>query len=47
MIKIGVVQATPSLFDADKTIQIVKKWILKASQGKCHLVLFPEALLCE
>jgi nitrilase len=45
MIKIGVVQATPSLFDADITIQIVKKWILKASQEKCHLVLFPEAFI--
>ncbi len=45
MIKIGVVQATPSLFDADKTIQIVKRWIQKASQEKCQLVLFPEAFI--
>ena len=45
MIKIGVVQATPSLFDADKTLQTVKKWIQKASQERCQLVLFPEAFI--
>ena len=45
MIKIGVVQATPFLFDAAKTLQAVKKWIEKASQEKCQLVLFPEAFI--
>ncbi len=45
MIKIGVVQATPSLFSSDKTIRIVEKWIRKASQEKCRLVLFPEAFI--
>ena len=45
MIKIGVVQATPTLFDVAKTLQTVKIWILKASQEKCQLVLFPEAFI--
>ena len=45
MIKIGVVQATPSLFDAAKTLQTVKQWTRKASQEKCQLVLFPEAFI--
>lgn len=45
MIKIGVVQATPSLFNADKTFLAVRKWIQKASQDKCQLVLFPEAFI--
>jgi nitrilase len=45
MNKIGVVQATPCLFDVDNTIPIVEKWIRKASQEKCQLVLFPEAFV--
>jgi nitrilase len=45
MIKIGVVQATPSLFDRDKTMEIVEKWLRKSSEEKCQLVLFPEAFI--
>jgi nitrilase len=45
MIKIGVVQATPSLFDANKTLLIVSEWVQKASKEKCELVLFPEAFI--
>ena len=45
MIKIGVVQAAPFLFDVDKTLQTVKKWTQKASREKCRLVLFPEAFI--
>lgn len=45
MIKIGVVQASPSLFSSEKTVRIVEKWIRKASQEKCQLVLFPEAFI--
>jgi nitrilase len=45
MIKVGVVQAAPSLFDVDKTLQTVKNWVQKASKDKCQLVLFPEAFI--
>lgn len=45
MIKIGVVQATPSLFRKDESLQIVENWIKKASAKKCQLVLFPEAFI--
>jgi len=45
MIKIGVVQASPSLFKRDQTLEIVERWIRKASDEKCQLVLFPEAFI--
>ncbi len=45
MIKIGVVQATPSLFKRDQSLEIVERWIKKASDEKCQLVLFPEAFI--
>ena len=45
MVKIGAVQATPSLFDADKTLLIVSEWVQKASKEKCQLALFPEAFI--
>lgn len=44
-IKVGVVQATPALFDIDKTIQIIIDWIEKAARQQCQLVLFPESFI--
>jgi nitrilase len=45
MIKIGVIQATPVLFDRDKTIDVVGDWINIAAMKGCKLVLFPEAFI--
>lgn len=44
-IKAGVVQATPALFDIEKTIEIVLHWLEKAVEEKCELVLFPESFI--
>jgi len=44
-VKVGVVQATPALFDIEKTICIIKTWIEKASEEKCEFVLFPESFI--
>jgi nitrilase len=45
MVKVGVIQASPSLFDKDRTMKKVSDWISKASSGGCDLVLFPEAYI--
>jgi len=44
-IKAGVVQATPALFDIEKSIDIVCHWIEKGAQSGCELLLFPESFI--
>lgn len=44
-IKVGVVQATPALFDIEKTVQIVIKWIEEGAAAGCELLLFPESFI--
>jgi nitrilase len=45
IVKVGVVQATPALFDIQKTVQIVIAWIEKAAHEGCELLLFPESFI--
>lgn len=44
-VKVGVVQATPALFDIEKTVQIVIEWIEKGAAAGCELLLFPESFI--
>ena len=44
-VKVGVVQATPALFDIEKTVQIVIDWIEKGAKEGCDLLLFPESFI--
>ncbi|MVM40336.1 nitrilase [Spirosoma sp. HMF3257] len=44
-IRVGVVQATPALFDLEKSVDLVIRWIEKAAQEGCQLVLFPESFI--
>lgn len=44
-VKVGVVQATPALFDIEKTIEIVISWIEKGAEAGCELLLFPESFI--
>ncbi len=44
-VTVGVVQATPALFDREKSIDIVIDWIDRARQAGCQLVLFPESFI--
>lgn len=44
-IKVGCVQATPSLFNKSKTMDIVLKWIQKASEQGVKLLVFPESFI--
>jgi nitrilase len=44
-IKVGVIQATPALFDVEKTIEIVISWIEKGANEGCELLLFPESFI--
>ncbi|WP_428664154.1 carbon-nitrogen hydrolase family protein [Runella sp.] len=44
-VKVGVVQATPALFDIEKTVQIVIDWIEKGVKEGCELLLFPESFI--
>ncbi|MDM1072575.1 carbon-nitrogen hydrolase family protein [Empedobacter brevis] len=44
-VKVGVVQATPVLFDIEKTVEKVIQWIQKAKAENCKLLLFPEAFI--
>jgi nitrilase len=44
-IKVGVVQATPALFDIEKTVQIVIDRIEKGAAEGCELLLFPESFI--
>lgn len=42
---IGVVQATPALFDKASSLNIVRHWTTLAAGKGCGLVLFPEAFI--
>src|ERR1022692_692350 len=44
-IKAGVVQATPALFNMEKTVDIIISWIEKAATQNCELLLFPESFV--
>ncbi len=44
-VKVGVVQATPVLFDLERSVDRVIVWIEKAAQEGCQLVLFPESFI--
>ncbi len=44
-VKVGVVQATPALFDIERTIEIVISWIEKGVKEGCELLLFPESFI--
>ncbi|QJD96922.1 carbon-nitrogen hydrolase family protein [Mucilaginibacter robiniae] len=44
-VKVGVVQATPILFDIAKTVDLVCAWIEKGAQQGCELLLFPESFI--
>jgi len=43
--KVGCVQATPALFNKSKTMDIVLKWIQKASKEGVKLLVFPESFI--
>jgi nitrilase len=45
VVKVGVVQATPALFDIDQTVQLVISWIEKSANEGCELLLFPESFI--
>lgn len=44
-VKVGVVQATPALFDVEKTVQLVIEWVEKGAAAGCELLLFPESFI--
>ncbi len=44
-IKVGVVQATPALFDIAATVDIIINWIKKGKEAGCELLLFPESFI--
>ena len=44
-VKVGVIQATPALFDIEKTVDIVISWIEKGSKEGCEFLLFPESFI--
>ncbi len=44
-VKVGVVQATPALFDLEKSVELVISWIDKGAQAGCQLLLFPETFI--
>ncbi len=44
-VKVGVVQATPALFDIEKTVKIVMAWIERGAAEGCELLLFPESFI--
>jgi nitrilase len=45
IVKAGVVQATPALFDIEKTVEIVLSWIERGAEAGCELLLFPESFI--
>ena len=45
VVKVAVVQATPALFDMDRTVQIILSWIEKGANEGCELLLFPESFI--
>jgi nitrilase len=44
-VKVGVIQATPALFDLEKTVAKVIEWIEKGAKEGCELLLFPESFI--
>ena len=44
-IKVGVIQATPALFDIAKTVEIILFWIESGAKEGCELLLFPESFI--
>jgi nitrilase len=44
-INVGVVQATPALFNLEKSIDIVIDWIARGAAQNCRLLLFPESFI--
>lgn len=44
-VKVGVIQATPSLFDLEKSVNLVIDWIKKGAEQGCELLLFPESFI--
>ncbi|MFO7828595.1 MAG: carbon-nitrogen hydrolase family protein [Bacteroidales bacterium] len=44
-IKVAVIQASPVLFDKEKTIQKTEAYIIEAIKNKAGLLLFPEAYI--
>jgi nitrilase len=44
-VKVGVIQATPSLFDIEKSVDLVIEWIKKGAEQGCELLLFPESFI--
>lgn len=44
-VNVGVVQATPALFDLEKSVDRVIAWIARGAQAGCQLLLFPETFI--
>jgi nitrilase len=44
-VKVGVVQATPALFDLEKTVEIIVTWIERGASEGCKMLLFPESFI--
>ncbi|WP_080059336.1 carbon-nitrogen hydrolase family protein [Spirosoma aerolatum] len=44
-IRVGVVQATPALFDLERSVDLVIAWIGKAAEAGCQFILFPESFI--
>ncbi|QKZ14987.1 carbon-nitrogen hydrolase family protein [Spirosoma sp. KUDC1026] len=44
-INVGVVQATPALFDLEKTVDLTISWIERGADAHCQLLLFPESFI--
>ena len=44
-LKVGVIQATPALFDLERSVALVIDWIERTARQGCQLVLFPESFI--
>lgn len=44
-VKVGVIQATPFVFDLEKSVNLVIDWIKKGAEQGCELLLFPESFI--
>jgi len=44
-IKVGVAQATPSLFNISGTIDLIDRWVEEGARAGCELLLFPESFI--
>ena len=45
IVRVGVVQATPVLFDLEKSVDLVIGWIGQGAEAGCQLLLFPESFI--